>query len=318
MKTKKYLVLACCLSYVILSVSIYYGVDKTIDKKVHNLKEEAISNLNSFFETQPEYVDLLYGPYDCSYKEIEIPQPQEADVLSVINYMKYVDSTLTYGEAETKIQQNLMKAWERQYGNYKKLYELDIYPTEDEKILQTGWAIKVICKKTDRVTIFKDGIETFLIFPKQIAFKKTPSVLYMPEPSVETILQNSLDFSLKDEKSNLQPYYKRGCTYNLISRMESVISNEYYLFNEDTGPGRIFYTDDYLSFSHESSVNCGGMHNNIYEVIYHRTQPTTYSIKFVGDEIVQSDKNGLTIALVGILTIIMSGAIFLIVKKQVK
>ena len=60
------------------------------------------------------------------------------------------------------------------------------------------------------------------------------------------------------------------------------------------------------------------MHNGFYEVIYHRTQPTTYSITFVGDEIVQSDKNSLTIALIGLLTIIMSGAIFLIVKKQVK
>ena len=311
MKTKKYLVLACCLSYMILSVSIYYGVDKTIDRKVHNLKEEAISNLNSFFETQPEYVDLLYGPYDCSYKEIEIPQPQEADVPSVINYIN-ANPTLTYDEAETKIQQNLMKAWERQYGNYRKLYELDIYPTEDGKIMQTGWAIKVICKKPAWATSFKDGIETFLIFPKQIAFKKTSSVLYMPEPSVETILQNSLDFSLKDEKSNLQPYYNRGCTYNLISRMESVISNEYYLFNEDTDYGKISYGDGYSSFTY------GGMHNGFYEVIYHRTQPTTYSITFVGDEIVQSDKNSLTIALIGLLTIIMSGAIFLIVKKQVK
>lgn len=311
---KGYFILVCCVSYIVISTAIYYAVDTSVDKKVVRLHSEAVANLNSFFEGKPKYVDLLYGPYECDYKEVQIPAPKEPGLNDALNYIRIVDSTLTFDEATNKIRQNLKDAWEKQYGNYRKMYELDIYPTEDKAHLQrSGWALKIVCKLPEWV-INKDGIETYLIFPKQIAYKKISPLLYGSVPSVETAIQEALDFTIKNEKSDLQPYYERGSTYNLISKMESAISNEYYRLTENP-KGTFFYSNFGDYGGKPSSVDYGGMHNGYYEVSYHRTQPVSYSIQFVGDEVVQSNKYRLTAIYVGLLTFIMLGIIIIASKK---
>ena len=118
--TKRYYILACCVSYIALSVAIYSAVDKSIDEKVVRLHDEAIANLNSFFESKPKYVDLLYGPYKCDYKEVQIPKPEEPDLNIVLNYIKAVDSTLTFNDAANKIRQNLKDVWEKNMAIIEK------------------------------------------------------------------------------------------------------------------------------------------------------------------------------------------------------
>lgn len=308
--TKRYYILACCVSYIALSVAIYSAVDKSIDEKVVRLHDEAIANLNSFFESKPKYVDLLYGPYKCDYKEVQIPKPEEPDLNIVLNYIKAVDSTLTFNDAANKIRQNLKDVWEKKYGNYRKMYELDIFPSEDDNLYHSGWALKVICKLPKWTQ--SDGIETYLIFPKQIAYKNIPPLLYGSVPSVETAIQEALYFTTKNEISDLYPFYERGSTYNLIEKMKSAINNDYYNLVEDSIGKLTYYNAG--EFGHEhSSIESGGMSNVYYEVIYHRTQPVSYSIQFVGDE--QIDKKRLTAIYVGLLTIIVFGIILIIVKK---
>lgn len=310
---KIHFILICCISYIVISTAIYYAIDKSIDKKVVRLHSLAIANLNSFFESKPKYVDLFYGPYGCNYKEVHIPSPEEPGFNDVMAYIRMVDSTLTFDEATHRVRQNLKNVWERKYGNYRKMYELDIFPTEDNNTKHSGWALKVICKQPEWT--LNDGIQTYFIFPKQVAYKKIAPLLYGGVPSVETAIQEALDFSIKNEKSDLQPYYERGSTYNLISKMESAINNEYYHFTKDP-EGSFFYRSNSRDFGNiPSSVESGGMYNGYYEVIYHKTQPISYSIKFIGNEVVQSDKYRLTAIYIGLLTFIMLGVIIMTNKK---
>lgn len=308
---KRYRILACCLCYIAASAAIYYSVDKSIDKKSARLRNAAVANLNLFFESKPKYVDLLYGPYGCDYKEVQIPAPEEPDADDVLSYIKTVDPTLTVLEAADKVRQNLKKAWEKRYGDYRSLYKLDVFPAEDDNLPRTGWALKVVCKQPEWT--HNDGIETYLVFPKQIAYKKIAPLLYGGVPSVETAMQEALDFTTKNEKSDLQPYYERGSTYNLISKMESAINNEYYHLTEDP-EGKFFYSAA-GEFGHKRpSIEYGGMHNGYYEVTYHRTQPKSYSIQFVGN--LQSDKCRLTAIYIALLTLAMSGLAVFIVKRK--
>lgn len=309
---KGYLIIVCCVTYIVISIITYHAVDKSIKEKNDRLRQEAITSLNSFFERKPMYVDLLYGPYGCDYKEVQIPAPEEPTYDDIQDYIKMNNSKLTYDEVKDRVRQNLRNVWERRYGNYSKLYELDIFPTEDENIHvpRTGWALKIICKQ--RAFTTREGIETYLVFPKQIAYKKVSPLLYGSIPSVETAIQEALDFTTKDSKSDLQLYYERGSTYNLISKMESAINNEYYHLVEDP-EGTISYGCLGDFWNKPSSIAYGGMHNGYYEVIYHRTQPKSYSIKFIGDT--QSDKYRLTAIYIGLLTLIMFG-VFVFIKNK--
>lgn len=310
MKKRSY-ILICCVSYIAIAIAIYYAVGKYIDKKVIRLHNEAIANLNSFFESKPKYVDLLYGPYKCNYKEVQIPEPNEPKLNDVLHYIKTINPTLTFDEAENKIRQNLKNAWKKEYENYRKMYELDIFPTENENIHRSGWALKVICKRPKWTQ--KEGIETYFIFPKQIAYKEITPLLYGSVPSIETAIQEALYFTTKNEKSDLQSYYEKGSTYNLITKMESAINNEYYHLKEDPSGEIIYYNAS--EYGHKlPSIECGGIQNGYYEVIYHRTQPISYSIQFVGD--IQFDKNRLTAIYVGLLTLIALIIIIFIAKKR--
>ncbi|MDE6191656.1 MAG: hypothetical protein K2G47_08565 [Muribaculum sp.] len=309
-----YYFLGWCVCFFVISIAIHYAVDESIDKKVDRLHFEAIANLNSFFESKPKYVDLLYGPYGCDYKKIEIPAPEVPRYYDVQSYIEMVDSTLTFDEATNRIQHNLNLLWEKQYGNYREIYDLNIIPPSDDntQIQHNGWALRVVCKQPEWVE--GDGIEIYSIFPKQIAYKKIAPILYGSVPSVESAIQDALDFTIRDEKSDLQPYYERGSTYNLISKMKYIIDNEYYHFVEDSG--KFFYSKSGEYGVKRSSIEYGGMHNGYYEVIYHRTQPIPYSIQFVGNDKVQSDKRRLTLLYVGMLACISLGVIVIIMKKR--
>lgn len=312
---KKIFIAACFICYIAASVAIYYAVDDHIDKKVVRLHNAAIANLRLFFEDKPMYVDLLYGPYGCDYKEIPIPSPQEPTFYAVQGYITFIDSTLTYSEATNIVRQNMKDKWQKQYGNYRKLYELDIAPSEEDKYGRSGWALKII--NIQRGEFLNDYIETFLVFPKQVAYKKIEPILYGSVPSVETTIQEAFDFTTKNEKSNLQFYYEKGSTYNLISKMESVVNNEYFHLIEDPENTHFYSSlDDFFGYKHPSSFEYGGMHNGYYEVVYYRTQPITYSIERVEDNVVQADKYRLAAIYIGLLTLIMLGIVIFIVKKK--
>lgn len=306
---KKYIILICCILYIAASIGIWNAVDNYINRKVIRLRDVAIENLESFFANKPMYVDLLYGPYGCNYTEAQIPGPEEPDISSVLNYIKRIDPTLSYEEAKNRIRQNLKNAWEKRYGDWRKLYDLDIFPTEDNSSLRAGWALKVIRKQENS---FNNRILSYLLFPKQVAYKNISPLLYGGVPSVETAIQEALYFTTKNEKSYLQPYYERGSTYNLISKMQSAVDNEYYSLTEEP-EGTFFFSDDI--YSKPSSVESGGMQNGYYNVIYyHKTQPVTYSIQFRGNT--KSDKYRLAAIYIGLLTLIMSGLVIFIVKKR--
>ena len=261
------------------------------------------------------YVDLLYGPYGCDYTEVPIPSPQEPTYNDVQFYIRLIDSTLTYSEATNIVRQNMKDKWEKQYGNYRKLYELDIAPSEEDKYGRSGWALKII--NIHRGEFLNDYIETFLVYPKQVAYKKIAPLLYGGVPSVETAIQEAFDFTTKNEKSNLQFYYEKGSTYNLISKMESVVNNEYFHLIEDPENTHFYSSlDDFFGYKHPSSFEYGGMHNGYYEVVYYRTQPITYSIERVEDDVVQADKYRLAAIYIGLLTLIMLVIVIFIVKKK--
>ena len=93
--------------------------------------------------------------------------------------------------------------------------------------------------------------------------------------------------------------------------MESVINNKYYYFTQDTDIGTIKYGDG------SSTIENGGMYNGYYGVFFHRTQPVTYSIRYVGDEIFQRDKYLMIALYAGLLTFLIVGLIIFKKKNKV-
>ena len=264
------------------------------------------------------YVDLLYGPNSFRYQEIQIPQPEVPGIGTPQAYINlHKNENLSWDEAFERVKQNLHKIWEEKYGNVTKLYSLDIYPTESETSSKRGWALKVICKIPDRIQAIMpgSGIQTYLIFPAKVSFKKNSPLLQGFIPTVETAVEESLNFTIKNEKSDLQPYFSRGSTYNLIERMKKVVDNEYYYFEEDEFPIVSYYKNN--NHGYEPYEN-GGMYNGYYEVTFKQTQPTTYSIKRVDESIIQSDKYTLMAIYIAISTLIAIIAFTLIYKKQHK
>ena len=163
------IIFALCIAYFVALTSIYYCVNAYVDKKAVQLREETLVALNSFFSKKPMYVDLLYGPYRCSYEEKDIPQPEEPSFLDVANaqkfYKEFQKRDVIFNEANSTIQMNLKKKWEEEYGDFIRMYELDIYPDESQRSNKSGWALKVIRKKPDWANFIGDGIETYLIYP---------------------------------------------------------------------------------------------------------------------------------------------------------
>lgn len=309
-------VYVACIVYIAALISIYYAINAYIEDKVIRLREEALTALNSFFEQKPMYVDLLYGPYRCSYEEVEIPQPEVPSFTDILNAQKFFKEMehedMTYEEVENRVRTNLFKKWEETYGNFTRMYDLDIYPTESETLPKRGWALKIIKKKPEWAnTVFEGGgVETYFLFPKQVAYKRIAPLLQGAVPSIETAVQEALEFVVTNEKSDLQPYYSRGSSYNLEDRMKSAIDNEYYYFTQDTDVGTIRYGDG------SSTVGNGSMYNGYYEVFFHRTQPKTYSIRYVGDDIVNNDKYIMIAIYAGILTLIVIGILHSLTKKK--
>lgn len=318
MKIKKaQAICVASIAYIAALISIYYAINAHIDDKVIRLREEALTALNSFFDQKPMYVDILYGPYRCFYKEVEIPQPEEPSFTDVLNAQKFFkemeNMDMTYEEAENRVKTNLFKKWEETCGSFTRMYDLDIYPTESETAPKSGWALKIIKKKPDWANtafVFGGGVETYFLFPKQVAYKRIAPLLQGSVPSIETAVQEALEFVVKNEKSDLQPYYSRGCSYNLEDRMKSAIDNEYYYFTQDTDVGTIRYGDG------SSTVGDGGMYNGYYEVFFHRTQPNTFSIRYVGDDVVNKERYLMIAIYAGILTLILIGLITFIKKKK--
>lgn len=306
-----------CIVYIAVLISIYYAINAYIEDKVIRLREEALTALNSFFEQKPMYVDLLYGPYRCSYKEVEIPHPEEPSFTDILNAQKFFkeieNKDITNEEAENRVRKNLFKKWEETYGIFTRMYDLDIYPTESETAPKSGWALKIIKKKPDWANttfVFGGGVETYFLFPKQVAYKRITPLLQGSVPSIEAAVQDALEFVIKNEKSDLQPFYSRGCSYNLEDRMKSAIDNEYYYFIQDTDIGTIRYGDG------GPTVGDGGMYNEYYEIFFHRTQPKTFSIRYVGDDIVNKEKYLLIAIYAGILAFVVIGVITFLTNKK--
>ncbi len=303
-----------CVIYIISIFVIYYGVNEYISTKDKKLRQEALNALNSFFEDKPMYVDLLYGPYNFKYEQIQIPEPETPDFLAINTYMNiFKDDNISYEEAYKRIQQNLHKKWKEKYGNVTKLYSLDIYPTESERISESGWALRVISKIPDRISTFSliapgSGIQSYLIFPAKVAYKSISPLLQGSIPTIELAVEDALYFTIKNEKSDLQPYYSRGSTYKLIERMKKNIDNEFYYLEITKTP--LFYYNDGTE-PYES----GGMYNGYYEVSFKQTQPTTYSIKRIDESYIQNEKYILIAIYVIIITIITS-IILVIIRKQ--
>lgn len=313
---KSRIIFVLIVAYAAMVVGINCATNDYLYKKELRLRDEALTALNSFFDQRPMYVDLLYGPYSCSYHEVGIPPIKEPSFMDVIatqkNLKNFNGEDLTFEETVNLMKKNFAKSHEKEYGNIARIYDLDIFPTESEKDIKTGWALKIIKKKPDWAnSVFVDGggVETYLLFPKQIAYKKVAPLLQGGAPSIETIIQESLDFAIRNEKSDFQPFYSRGCTYNLENKMKSAINNEYFCFVQDTTIGCIKYGDG------SPTIKDGGMHNGYYEVSFYRTQPTTYSIRYRGEDVVKKDKYMMIAICVGLLTLITGFIIYKIKKK---
>ena len=313
---KNRIISVACVLYAAAVVAIYYSVDKSIDEEVRKLKDLALENLDYFFKDKPMYVDLLYGPYGFDYKKMDIPKIEEPSYNDVTERQQFMEYDLnikeTYDEAYDKILSIRTERWKKEYGEFTRMYDLDIFPDESERSIKSGWVLKIVKKLSYTMYVEGGCIQTYLIFPKQVAYKKYGQVC-----SLETAVGEALNFEIKNEKSELQPYYERGSTYNLISKMESSINNKYYYFSRDSIPQQ-YYSREFLGGSYDETytVGCGRIHNAYYQVNFHRTQPTTYSIKFVGNDVVQRDKYIRMAIYIGILTIIMAGVMTFIVRKK--
>lgn len=306
---KRIIIPIACFLYIVLLVAIYYGVNSIVDKEVDRLSELAKENLDSFFADKPMYVDL-HCNNSFGYKQVQIPHPEEPE-MDFIGYINNPDSTL---KEEEKERQRLKIVWEKEYGDITRLYELNILPpdvSDPESFFNRGWTLKVVCKRP-KWEQWGPDIEIYCIFPKQVAYKKISPFLESSTPSVETAVRESLDFAIKNDKSDWSLYYERGSTYNLIPKMEAAVNNKYYYLGQDE-----LGTLRYGAYGREySSVEWGGMHNGYYKVNYHRTQPVTYSIRYKGDDVVQKDKYRLMVIYMGLLTMIGVGIIVFITKKK--
>ena len=303
-----------CVLYAAAAVAIYYSVDKSIDDEVNKLKDLALENLDYFFKDKPMYVDLLYGMNEFNYKKTDIPQVEEPTTSKVNDAWEQLlesGKDVSYEEAYKQALINVNKSWIETYGDVTQLYELDIFPNEFRQNTKYGWALKIVQRMHHSTFEMNGCVETYLIFPKQVGYKN-----YSQVNSVETAVKDALDFEIKHENSELQPYYERGSTYNLISKMESLINNKYYYLSKDSLPRRYWAEDYSAPYDENYTTIWGSAVAPYYKVIIYHTQPTTYSIKFVGNDVVQRDKYTRMAIYIGILTIIMAGVITFIVRKK--
>lgn len=250
---------------------------------------------------------------------MQIPQPKTPDINSPQLYIDlHKDENLSWGEAYERVEQNLYNVWKEKYGNITNMYDLDIYPTDSETTLKSGWALKIVSKIPDKFNVLTpvpgSGIQTFLLFPSKVAYKKVAPILQGSIPTVETAVEESLNFEINNEKSDLQPYYSRGSTYNLIKKMKRLVDNEYYYLEKDNIPLVSYY--DRESYSNDEPFESGGMHNGYYEVTFKRTQPITYSINRVDKSVIQNEKYILMMIYIATATIAAIIVFMLTIKKR--
>ena len=163
----------------------------------------------------------------------------------------------------------------------------------------------------------------YYLYPKMFAYKKTVNLLYGERPSIEDALQEALDLELKNDKSELFEFYSKGSTRGLAEAICSDVNNDYWYITKDSvrttwwnDPNDINYFGSL--FANEKPVPAGSMFNGYYKVYFEQSQPTTYSIKQVSQEIIDNNILSMRIVLWIVLTLIFAVPIAMMLTKIYK
>lgn len=282
------------LLYLLLMYGAYQYAEYYSIKKSSQMRDKASEQLDSYFKFGKKYVDVAFNNYKVSYKQIPKPKPRyitEWEAKGSANYLAKANGNFdleAMGESAKELNLLEIKKWEEEYGDVRSLYEIDIIPYED---YGRGWSVKVI-EKIPQPSV-NEGFMVYYLYPKFFAYKDCGYLWYDEKISIEDALQEALDFVVKNDKSNLGEFYSKGSTRGLAETICIETSNEYWSISEDSirtvwwnDPNEISYFGSL--YGNEKSIQSGSMFNRYYKVFFERTQPTTYTIKRVSQEVIDS------------------------------
>ena len=298
--------------YLLFASGVYFFTESYINEKSAKMYSHSYERLNSYFKFDRKYVDIAYSNYRVSYKQIPLPKPREITAWEAqhsANYLAKGKGGLDIDameESSKELNAIEQKKWQQEYGDVGLLYVLDAVPEEN---YGSGWSIRIITKKPEQSA--QPGFMIYYLYPKMFAYKSTDYLWYGERPSIEDALQEALDFELKNDKSELSEFYSKGSTRGLVETICSDVNNEYWFITKDSArttwwndPNDINY---FGSFSaNEKPVPAGSMFNGYYKVYFERSQPTTYSLNRVSQEIIDKNILYMRIILWLVLTLIFA------------
>lgn len=301
-----------CIIYIILMTYSYFFADKYVNDKSWEMRIQAVNNLNSYFENKKKYIDLTFNAYRVDYQQIPIPsvmEPTYFDAISRINAYEVFDSIgilkheykkETIEEAQDAIRQIRQQEWNEEYGDKREMYELDVDP---EGVYNSGWALTIVSNRDNEVG--GEGFIVYHLYPSRLAYKKVSPFLLGSIPSIETALQTALEFMTSDAHSDLAAFYEKGCTNGLIESICADVTNDYWIIEKDAKP-TIWWADSEISYGPNTKpTDAGFMHNGYFKVYFCKTQPVTYSLREVSEDVLEHDKYTIRFIAWGILSFIM-------------
>lgn len=300
---KKVLFIITLLIYLLSLVLTFFVCKTTIVNKDKQLKEQAYSNLRSYFGTRKQFVRIQYSGQRVNYKQVEIPKYRISNYGTDISKSKY--------------------EWNEAYGDLYSMYELT--KRYDSDINWTGWCLHVFENGGDEVS-------EFIVYPVNVGYiKQSDSWMYNYMPSVQEAVNGAFEFYT----NNAQSKYKD----NLSNTPESIfdirnrVENEYYeLFSYKEYKNSVgdkpmpFVKEYYLGQYHNSMYvldtdhpygyhfDDGYMYNGFYKVYIQKTLGRCWQIRYrFGWDPMRSEMNRLLTRWFIILTLFFAVATILIV-----
>lgn len=309
---KKIILSLIIIGYIALMIGSYFGASAIIEHKSKRFFAQSERALERYFSDGKKYVDLAFNSYRVYSTRIPIPSVQLATYDDALRRIRIMGDKETVDEAMAAINSKRLTQWEKQYGDISSLFELDIVPDVIENHYNSGWSLQVFEGLERRID---NGFYSYFLYPSQISFKKVGPFLEDSVPTIEEALQQALEFETQNTKSDLQEFYKKGCSRGLIGAVINAASNRYWEVTKDTSP-KLWWNDSTISIeSNTRPVDSGSMFNGFFEVSFKRTQPVTYSLKRVSESVFRNDRNLIRAFIWTLLTICLMGLLIFYRRK---
>lgn len=228
--------------------------------------------VDSYIENKKDrFRDLAYSTFDSFFEE----KPMYIDIFPLNLQYKETDS-IPFPDCVI-----FDKAYSLHYSDPARTY----ISSEIENC--SPWKLIIMRRSNEKYGV----IEHFSVAPTRISYTIDRNYT----PSLQQVLDETIKYIINDSNSDVSRFYEQGSIDKLFSRME-LTDNKYFYISEDS--------DSDLD-TIPSAVGVGWIPTELYAVNFSKLTLPTFSIKYVGDDYVNKDKNHLRIGLLIVLSVIM-------------